>query len=63
MFLLQHLGKLLSGWGNAGIQLLQVSHQLGPSHHGWVLQVALAERLLMLRQQLLLLLLEMFFLV
>jgi hypothetical protein len=38
-----------------------MGHQLGPGQHGWVLQVTLAEGLLMLRHKLLLL--EMVFLV
>jgi hypothetical protein len=32
-----------------------MGHQLGPCQHGWVLQVTLAEGLLMLRYKLLLL--------
>lgn len=48
VFLLQNLRQLLSGWGNARIQLLQVRHQLGTRQHSCVLKATLAEGLLVL---------------
>jgi hypothetical protein len=48
VLLLQNLRQLLSGWGNARIQLLQVSHQLGTRQDGRILKATLAEGLLVL---------------